>query len=70
MSTIDKYYLGHNLIYDDFFKNSIYSYRYFKCIKCNTKIIIHNNNYKSLIDGYYVESYLTCNEIIIKNIIE
>lgn len=68
--TLDLNYMGHNLI-----KHSI---TWFSCIKCNscicswvndkneTFILMEDPEYKY----YYLEVNLSCNEVLIKNIIE
>lgn len=68
--TFDYNYMGHNLI-----KNGKFSYSCTKCNSCIMSWIYETNKIMMLMEDpecitYYLEFNLSCNEVIIKNIIE
>ena len=64
---IDRNYLGHELI--DF--SEYYTSGEYICNKCNIVIFSENNEYCTLMNGYAdALCDISCNDYIIKNIIE
>ena len=65
-------YMGHEFTKDDLLPESLRRYNYFKCTKCNVIIAYDEGTkiYWIFISSRWVEFNLTCNEMIIKSIIE
>lgn len=71
MMKYNKYYNGHNFIKCD--KQRSFSYEDFQCMICNSKIQAdYDNNmmFYNYINDFAKYSDLTCEEIVIKNLLE
>lgn len=68
MNEFDINYKNHSFVFTPYYKNS----RHFTCNKCNSIAILGSDNryYMWQFGEYINENHLTCEEVIIKSIIE